>query len=203
MNTKKLLLGLAVALLAFAGAGCGEYGQVDQGRVIAFDQDKQTVTLIQDKAMDAQHPDYSIMPPHTYTMPTDPAERGADPKAGYRLKLDVEKKLVRIFNPNTQDIEDLAIEIVDVQKNVGKDHPLVFDKDANQARKFPVLDQGKKTITIYSGRQKMVVTIKVADEYFALPEMTWDAGDEVRIYYKTTGVALRFMNVTKTDIYKK
>ena len=92
MNTKRILLGLAVALLTFGVLGCDEYGKVDQGRVIAFDKDKQTVTVIQDKAMDSQNPDYSILPPHTYTMPADPAERGADPKVGYRMQLDVENK---------------------------------------------------------------------------------------------------------------
>jgi len=36
-----------------------------------------------------------------------------------------------------------------------------------------------------------------------MPENTWDAGDEVRIYYKEAGKALRFMNISKTDIFKK
>ena len=203
MNTRSILLGLAIALLTFGVLGCDEYGKVDQGRVIAFDKDKQTVTVIQDKAMDSQNPDYSILPPHTYKMPTDPAERGADPKAGYRMKLDVDKKVIRIFNPNNQALEDLPIAIVDVQKDIAKDHPLVFDKDKNAAKKFPVVDQDKKTITIYSGRQKMLATFSVPEEYFGFPENTWDAGDEVRVYYKTEGEAIRFMNVSKTDIFKK
>ena len=41
------------------------------------------------------------------------------------------------------------------------------------------------------------------DEYIGLPEATWDAGDEVRIYYKEEGKSLRFMNVSQTDIFKK
>ena len=203
MNTKRILLGLAVALLTFGVMGCDEYGKVDQGRVIAFDKDKQTVTVIQDKAMDSQNPDYSILPPHTYTMPTDPAERGADPKAGYRMKLDVENKYIKIFNPGTQALEDIPISIVDAQKNIAKDHPLVFDKDANKSKKFPVVDQDKKTITIYSGRQKLLATFSVPDAYFGFPEQTWDSGDEVRVYFKEEGKALRFMNVSKTDIFKK
>ena len=203
MNTKRILLGLAVALLTFGVLGCDEYGKVDQGRVIAFDKDKQTVTVIQDKAMDSQNPDYSILPPHTYTMPADPAERGADPKVGYRMKLDVENKYIKIFNPGTQALEDVPIAIVDVQKNIAKDHPLVFDKDANKAKKFPVVDQDKKAITIYSGRQKMLATFSVPDEYFGFPEQTWDSGDEVRVYFKEEGKALRFMNISKTDIFKK
>jgi len=203
MNIKRTLFLLSIALLTFGVLGCDEYGKVDQGRVIAFDKDKQTVTVIEDKNMDSQNPDYAILPPHTYTMPTDPAERGADPKVGMRLKLDVDAKVIKIFNTQTQTIEDLPITIVDVQKNIAKDHPLVFDKDKNAAKKFPVVDKDKKTIAIYSGRQKMLATFSVPDAYVDFPENTWDAGDEVRIYWKEKGKAIRFMNITKTDIFKK
>ena len=203
MNIKRTLFLLSLAMLAFGALGCEEYGKVDQGRVIAFDKDKQTVTVIEDKNMDSQNPDYAILPPHTYTMPTDPMERGADPKIGMRLKLDVDAKYIKIFNTQTQNIEDLPITIVDVQKDIAKDHPLVFDKDKNAAKKFPLIDQDKKTITIYSGRQKLLVTFSVPEEYFGMPEYTWDAGDEVRIYWKDKGKALRFMNISKTDIFKK
>jgi hypothetical protein len=203
MNMKRTLFLLSIALLAFGALGCEEYGKVDQGRAIAFDKEKSTVTVIEDKNMEPSNPDYSILPPHTYTMPTDPIERGADPKVGLRMKLDVDNKVIRIFNPNTQALEDLPITIVDVQKNIAKDHPLVFDKDKNAAKKYPVVDQDKKTITIYSGRQKMLATFSVPEEYFGFPEYTWDAGDEVRIYWKEKGKALRFMNITKTDIFKK
>lgn len=203
MNIKRTLFLLSIALLTFGVLGCDEYGKVDQGRVIAFDKDKQTVTVIEDKNMDSQNPDYAILPPHTYTMPTDPAERGADPKIGMRLKLDVDAKVIKIYNTQTQTIEDLPITIVDVQKNIAKDHPLVFDKDKNAAKKFPVVDKDNKTIAIYSGRQKMLATFSVPDAYVDFPENTWDAGDEVRIYWKEKGKAIRFMNITKTDIFKK
>ncbi|PKN42753.1 MAG: DUF4881 domain-containing protein [Deltaproteobacteria bacterium HGW-Deltaproteobacteria-18] len=203
MNIKRTLFMLMVAILTFGVLGCDEYGKVDQGRVIAFDKDKQTVTVIEDKNMDSQNPDYAILPPHTYTMPSDPAERGADPKVGLRMKIDAEAKIIKIFNPNTQVIEELSIAIVDAQKDIAKDHPLVFDKDAKAAKKFPVVDKDKKTITIYSGRQKLLVTFSVPEEYFNFPEYTWDAGDEVRIYWKEKGTAIRFMNISKTDIFKK
>jgi len=49
----------------------------------------------------------------------------------------------------------------------------------------------------------MLVTISVPAEYFSLPDYTWDSGDEVRIYFKEQGKALRFMNISKTDIFKK
>lgn len=203
MNIKRTLFLLSIALLTFGVLGCDEYGKVDQGRVIAFDKEKQTVTVIEDKNMDSQNPDYAILPPHTYTMPTDPAERGADPKVGMRLKLDVDAKIIKIFNTQTQAIEDLPITIVDVQKDIAKDHPLVFDKEKNAAKKFPVVDKDKKTISIYSGRQKMLATFSVPEAYNDFPENTWDAGDEVRIYWKEKGKALRFMNISKTDIFKK
>ncbi|MBU4526370.1 MAG: DUF4881 domain-containing protein [Desulfomicrobium sp.] len=203
MNIKRTLFMLMVAVLTFGVLGCDEYGKVDQGRVIAFDMDKQTVTVIEDKNMDSQNPDYAILPPHTYTMPTDPAERGADPKVGLRMKIDVDAKIIKIFNPSTQVIEDLPITIVDAQKDIAKDHPLVFDKGENKAKKFPVVDKDKKAITIYSGRQKLLVTFSVPEEYFNFPEYTWDAGDEVRIYWKEKGKAIRFMNISKTDIFKK
>jgi hypothetical protein len=203
MNIKRTLFMLVVAGLTFGVLGCDEYGKVDQGRVIAFDKDKQTVTVIEDKNMDSQNPDYAILPPHTYTMPTDPAERGADPKIGLRMKIDADTKIIKIFNPDTKVIEELPITIVDAQKDIAKDHPLVFDKGANAAKKFPVVDKDKKAITIYSGRQKLLVTFSVPEEYFSFPDYTWDAGDEVRIYWKEKGKAIRFMNISKTDIFKK
>ncbi len=203
MNMKHIVLGLVIAMLSFGVLGCDEYGKVDQGRVVAFDKDKGTVTVIEDKNMDQMNPDYAILPPHTYKMPVDPAERGADPKVGMRLKLDVDKKFIKIFNMQTQAIEDLPITIVDVQKDIAKEHPLVWDKEKNAAKKFPAIDKEKKTISIYSGRQKMLATFSVPEQYFGFPENTWDAGDEVRIYWKEKGTAIRFMNITKTDIFKK
>ena len=57
--------------------GCTEEGKVDQGRVVAFDKDKQLVTIIRDKKMDTVNPEYSFLPPLVYALPQDPAERGA------------------------------------------------------------------------------------------------------------------------------
>ena len=91
----------------------------------------------------------------------------------------------------------MPIEIVDVQKSIGGDHPLVAGKE------FPVVDKEKRQVTIYSPRQKMLSTFTVPEEYIDWPEYTWEAGDEVRIYWKEKGVSLRFMNITKTDIFKR
>jgi hypothetical protein len=86
---------------------------------------------------------------------------------------------------------------------VDKDSPLVFDQVAKKEKQFPIVDMEKRSITIYSKRQKILSTFMVPDEYIALPDKTWEAGDEVRVYYKEDGKALRFMNISKTDTLKK
>lgn len=177
--------------------GCGEMGKVDQGRVIEYDKAKGIVTLIQDKKADPGAPDYSTLPPHTYTIPADPREMGPEPKPGKRMKLDVDKREIVIFDPATQNFKTIKFDLVDKKEGVAKDDPLVAGKT------FPIIDKEKRTISVYSGRQKLLVVFSVPEEYFALPPDTWEAGDEVRIYYKEPGKALRLMNITRTDIFKK
>lgn len=193
-----VLLILPLLLLA----SC-DYGNVDQGRVVAFDKEKGTVTIIRDVNNDALNPDYSCLPALVYTMPAKPEETGPEPKAGLRMKLDAKNNLITIYDPEAQKFETIPYTLIDRKENVAKDNPLVFDASQKKARKLPVVDREKKTITVYSSRQKILVTFSLPDNYVNLPEYTWDSGDEVRIYYKETGRALRFMNLSRTDIYKK
>jgi len=190
------LVATLAATLVLGGFGCGEQGKVDQGRVIAFDKDKETVTLINDVKHDAANPDYSGAPV-TFALPKDPAERGEDPKPGLRMKLDTKAREIVIYDPAAQGMKKIAYTLIDQKEKVGKDDPLV------KGKKFPLVEKDKKAITIYSGRQKLLTTFSLPEEYFALPDDTWEAGDEVRIYYKEPGKALRFMNITRTDIFKK
>ncbi|MDP2993237.1 MAG: DUF4881 domain-containing protein [Deltaproteobacteria bacterium] len=183
--------------------GCGELGKVDQGRVIEYDKEKGTVTLIRDLKADPKKPDYSSLPPHIYAVPTDPGEMGPEPKAGKRMKLDTQKRQITIFDNATQNFKTIDFTLIDQKENVDKDNPLVYDEAADKAKDFPVVDREKKTIIVYSKRLKSLTTFSLPDEYFALPDDTWTAGDEVRIYYKEEGKARRFMNISKTDIYKK
>ena len=185
------LLPLALAL------GCGELGKVDQGRVVAYDSAKGVVTLIQDKKAEPGKPDYNTLPPHSYAIPADPGEMGPEPKAGLRMKLDMDKKLITIYDPETKAFKDISFEIVEQKTGIAKDNPLV------EGKKLPAVDKEKKTLTIYSGRQKLYAVITLPEEYLDRPASTWDAGDEVRVYYKEPGKALRLMNVSKTDIFKK
>jgi hypothetical protein len=171
------LVACLAATLVLGGLGCGELGKVDQGRVIAFDNAKATVTFINDVKHDPANPDYSGAP-MTFSLPTDPADRGEDPKAGKRMKLDAKTREIVIYDTGTKSMKKITYTLIDQKEGVGKDDPLV------KGKKFPLVEKDKKAITIYSGRQKLLTTFSLPDEYFALPDDTWEAGDEVRVYYK-------------------
>lgn len=196
MGKKLSWLTLLAILPVILALGCGEMGKVEQGRVIGFDNAKATVTFIHDVKADAGNPDYSGAP-LTFALPKDPMDRGEDPKAGMRMKLDPKAKEIVIYDPATQGFKKITYTLIDQKEGVAKDDPLVAGK------KFPMVDRTKKAITVYSGRQKLLATFSVPDEFLSLPDNTWEAGDEVRVYFKEPGKALRFQNITKTDIFKK
>lgn len=207
---EKLIYGIAVvagivaAVFVFAFVP-SEFGKVDQGRVIAYDKDQKIVTFIKDRNEDPKKPDYSTLPPHQYKMPP-PTQMGPEPKAGQRMKLDPEKNQITIYDDETKNLKVIPFTMVDLKKNVKAKDPLV------EGKKFPIIDKEKKTITIYSKRLQELATISVPDEEFnkRKPE-TWDSGDEVRVYSQKgneatpdkMGQAFKFMNISKTDIYKK
>jgi len=202
-KVNRLMSALAVFLLVAVLAGCQQMGSVDQGRVIEFNKEKGTVTMIRDASPNPDKPDYSHLPPVTYQVPTNPDEMGADPKPGKRMKLDANNREIVIYVPALNNFAKIHYTLVDQKENVDPNDPLVFDDVTRKPKTFPVVDQNRKTITIYSRRQKTVTTFSVPDEYFAMPADTWDNGDEIRIYYKEEGKARRLMNVSKTDIFKK
>lgn len=198
----KLMVAILLILPLGFLAGC-EYGKVDQGRVIKMDKEKGTVTLIRDVKNDSQNPEYTHLPPMTYTLPKELADMGPEPKAGLRMKLDTKKHEITIFDPVSQNFKNIAYTLIDQKENVSSTDPAVYDDSQRKTKKFPVVDKEKKTITIYSPRQHILTTFSLPEEAFSLPESTWEAGDEARIYFKEAGKAIRFMNVSKTDIYKK
>ncbi len=194
--------GLALVPLLFS-LGCGEQGKVDQGRVIEFDKAAGKVTMIRDSSPNPKKPEYSALPPFTCAVPADRDEMGADPKAGYRMKLDTEKSEIVLFDPSSGGFKTIHFTLVDRKENVAKDDDVVFDKALKQPRRFPVVDRAKGTVSIYSARQKLLVTFTVPEEYFSLPEKAWDSGDEVRVYCKEAGKAAKLMNISKADIFAK
>ena len=199
MNMKRALLAILV-LVAFALAGCsGDFGKVLQAKVIKYDKDKKTVTLILESEhhFGTENQVFDKLPPVTYALPADPAEMGPEPKAGMRMLMDPETDKIVYYDEASGTIKTVQFPVLDKQKGVAKDDARVVDK------KFPIIDKDKKTLTVYSSRWKTLVTLSLPDEYMSLPPATWDSGDIVRIYYKEEGKALRFMNVSKTDIFKK
>ncbi|MBA4348736.1 MAG: DUF4881 domain-containing protein [Thermodesulfovibrio sp.] len=193
------------AVIYIAVGAPKDYGKIDQGRAIAFDKEKRTVTIIRDRNEDPKKPDYTVLPPHTYALPVEiggEPRMGPEPKVGLRMKLDAKKSEIIIFDTAAQNFKVIPFKTIEKKENVDKKSPLLLDKDGKPT-KFPIVDREKKTITLYSGRQKILETFNIPDEYFALPDYTWDAGDEVRIYYREEGKSLKFMNISKTDIYRK
>ena len=136
---------------------------------------------------------------HEYTLPADPAEIGPLPVPGGRVMFDLDKSTVTIYNPATKALEVLNVQFTDVEKGIKRTHPKV------QGKTFPIIDKDKMTVTEYSGRLQALVTFTIPADKLDMPPATWEAGDEVRMYYKENAKhqALRFMNITRTNIFKK
>jgi hypothetical protein len=186
MTRTIVLVSIAAALSL---TGCGKLGTVEQGRVIAYDPQTREVTLIRE----ADAPPRSgpgILPPVTIAAPADPKEMGPAPKAGGLLLLDTKNRRIVIYDRATQDFRTLQYTLVAERHNVSK------------SPGPPVVDRAKKTITIYAAKDHALITFAASDDLLAMPAGTWRAGDVVRYYYKEPGQALRFMNVTATDLSK-
>jgi hypothetical protein len=188
-------------------AGCGEHGKVEQGRTVAFDKEKSQVTIIVDDNIDPKKPpNYATRPVHVYTLPAVGPERGADPVPALRMNLNVENKTITMYNPQTKALETLSFEVVEDHKDVDvrRQNPLVYDRATRKAISFPKIDEANRVLTLYSPRQLRLTSIKLSEADFAKYKgKDWDVGDEVRIYYKEQGKALRFMNITKTNIRRR
>jgi hypothetical protein len=175
-------------------AGCSNFGKVDQGRVIAYDKHQGVVTIIRESTSEPPQP--NVLPPLAIRVPQDPKEMGPPPEAGKRLQLDTKNNQLVFFDVQSETIKTINYTPLSVVANVSSDDPRL------KGVSFPAIDRQKKTITLYSGREKKLVTLTVADQYFALPDDIWKSGDTVRYYYKDPSQALRLMNVTKTNIMK-
>ncbi len=193
-----------ILLASFAVWACSQnFGKVDQGRVIAYDKEKKTVTFIRDVSKNPGKPDYSHLPPVTYTLPADPAETGPEPRPGLRFAFAAPKGEIVLFDPAIQAFKKIQCRIIENYREVEKDSPLLYDNSAGRVKSFPVVDRGRKTVTIYSGAEKTLTTIAMPEDCAVLPDNAWEPGDEVRVYYKEEGKALRFMNISRADLFKK
>ena len=177
-------IGIGTALLLL---GCADLGKVEQGRVIAYDRQTRRVTLIREAAVPSSP---GVLPPVTVEAPADPAEMGPTPTAGGLMSLDYQNRRIVIYDRAAQSFRTIAYSLLEERRNVAK------------APATGVVDRTRKTITVYSANQHVLITFAASDELLAMPADTWRSGDVVRYYYKNPAQALRMMNVTKTDLSK-
>lgn len=199
---KSVSLQVLLVILLCLFQGCGEMGHIEQGRVVDYDRENRTVAIIHDNNSDPEKPDY-VLPPVIFKLPDDLHEMGPEPKAGKRIRLDTEHNQIVILDQAAGRFTTIEYNVISLKAGIERDDPLVYDWSEKKAKDFPVIDNARRTIIIYSKREKTLVTFTVPDKYSALPPETWSAGDEARIYYRENGIALRFMNITKTDIFEK
>jgi hypothetical protein len=145
MHRYMVLIILAVML---AATGCNDFGRVDQGRVIAYDKNENTIVMIRDKSPDSKTPDYTDLPPVSFKLPDDPHETGPEPRAGKMIKIDPDKNEAVIFVEGSNDIETVSFNVVE-QKKVEPKDPLITDPETRKMRNFPMIDQQTRTISVY------------------------------------------------------
>jgi len=185
---RHLFAGVLFAILCCAASVA--VAETQQGRTIIFDQNAKTILILPNKSGDMKSTDY-VLPALSFTLPADPAAIDIPPVAGGRMRLDLEKSFVRIYNPATSAYEEIPIQVLNIVKDLTADHELVKGKS------FPIIDAEKKTITEWSPRQGLVATFTADDKYMAMPPSTWIAGNEVLIHFTTPGKADRIENLTK------
>lgn len=195
MRMRNIWLGTIVAL-GLGLTGC-DFGDVQQGRCVAFDADKNEVTIVLDVKHDQRNPEYTGGA-HKYLMPADPKEIGPLPAPGGCVDVNPSKKTVTVWKSG-ESVEEIAVTFTDVEEGIDGNHPKVKGKT------FPIIDKEKKTVTVYVAPKKLLATFTPPADRMDEPESTWKKGDEVRIYYKENAKhqALRFMNITKTNIFKR
>lgn len=198
MNLRKTIGPLALAS-CLALTACDFNGGVEQGRCVAYNEKDNSVTLVVDSAIDQHNPHYSGAV-DTYKLPTDPRDMGPAPVAGGLLMVEPSKKEAIIYNPETKKQETLAINVEDEVKGLAPNDPKI------KGRTFPEVNKETHVVTVYSPRLGELISFKPADPAaFNLPDFVWQYGDEVRIAFKKDmkDQAVRFMNVSKTNIFAR
>lgn len=189
MNTVKSWVAALAALVALAASGCDVSGKVEQGRVVAYDRKAQIATLIPESlAPGGSSP--GVLPPVTIKLPDDPDQRGPAPSPGRLMRIDTKAHCLTVFEAASQSFRIIPYTPIAEQHRVAK------------APASPAVDRVRKTITVFSPEQHVLVTFAASDDLLALPADTWKSGDVVRYYYRTPEQAWRFMNVTRTDLAK-
>ncbi|MBO4335466.1 MAG: DUF4881 domain-containing protein [Desulfovibrio sp.] len=192
MRTRNLMLTIVLAASMGLAACSGEdYGKtIAQGRCVAFADGK--VTFVKDSNTDPKKSANYENKALTFKLPSDPKEIGPEPQAGSFIDFDADKKEVKVFKDG--NLVTSPVEIVNVEKGIENFNSKV------KGKKFPMINADKKEVTIYI--KKTLATFKAPAD-LPLDEAFWVKGDDVRVFFKEEGKALRFMNITKTNIFKK
>jgi len=189
MSSQTFKLAAAAAMILVL-AGC-QLGQVEQGRVIAYDPSQGIVTLILDSNPSGP-PRYDRLPPVQVKVPGNPSEMGPEPVPGKLLQFDVSPCQLTLYNEARGSIQAVPCQMVEVVEGVAVTDPRVT--------LLPRLDREGRRVTFYVPSRQAIVTVSVPDECFSLPADTWRFGDEVRYYFRDPEQALRMMNVTRTRL---
>ena len=213
MMRKILLLPALIVLAGFMLAGCGGYGQVEQGVVVAVDEKNRTVTIIPqtNSKNPREYGAYDRLPVEVWNLPEDRSETGAMPDAGLRANVNVKNSTITMYDPDSKAFDVIQVEVIEDVTDVDlrRRHPLVTERHPTTRRwvpkKFPIIDREKQTIQIYDLPQKRVTTFRVEEEWKEkyADDWMWNSGCEVRMYFVEKGKSLRFMNITKTDITRR
>ena len=173
------LMKLLLAAILCLGLATPALAADTYGRVVAYDKAAKKVTFIEDSLgwSNPQRPEFTVLPAKEAVLAEDPGDMA--PKAGGRLRIDLEKKEIIIYNGQTKTIDAFAVEIVNRQDNVEPGNPLLLAD--GKEKSFPMVDKAKCEVTIYSKRQKNLSTIKVPQKYMDLPDSVWDDGHNIKL----------------------
>lgn len=191
MRTRNLMLTMVLAC-SLALAACNtDYGKtVEQGRAVAFGNG--TVTFVKDVNVDPRKGPKYANSVRTFKLPADPKEIGPEPQVGSLIDFDLDKKVVQVYLNNS--LVSLPVTIVNEHKGIESFNPAV------KGKKFPMVNADKNEVTVYV--KKNLVTFKIPSEC-TNDAGFWTLGDNVRVFFTEEGKARRFMNITKTNIFKK
>jgi hypothetical protein len=195
LDAKEQRMATRLWIAALAGAalllpGCGNFGTVEQGRVIAYDKKAGQVTLIRDSTGGkAAQPVYDLLPPVAVRVPESSEEMGPDPHPGRLMRVDRTNREIVIYDAAAGQLRKIP-------------YTPVGERHETKGAGFPVIDKAGRMISVYCPSEQTVVTFAASDELLAMPADTWKFGDEVRYYFRDPAQALRMMNATRTDLNK-
>ena len=177
--TKTRVWKVLIAAMLCIGLASPAFAADTYGRVVAYDKDAKKVTFIEDALgwSNPKRPEFTVLPAKVVTLAADPGDMA--PKAGGRLRIDYGEKLIIIYNPKTEKIEQFTVEVVSTTPDVMPDSPLINEN--GKLKKFPIVDKAKAEITIYSRRQNNLATIKVPASYMELNDAVWDDGHNIKL----------------------